>query len=404
MNDASDFDPFRGGGRDHFPLLRTLRAAGSVATVAGGMKYVTRHDACRAVLRDTEAFSNASGMKAPGVVIPYEDRILGELDPPEHSRVRRVMVTALTPKVVHDAEPFMRATADTLLDALPEPAPGAPVDLVAGFSVRMPNRVTVYLLGFPSEDADDLARMAKELMESEFPLRNRTDRGEGFANAFPEFAGYIDAQIDAREEALRAGEVRTDVVSRLVQLEIDGVRLSRTQARALTRNLITGGLTTTSQLLGNLLHALLAIEGLDTAVRADASLLDHAIEESLRVSPPILFVARGCVHDTAIAGTPVGTGERVIVGTGSANRDEQVFADAEHFQADRPNADQHLSFGYGPHVCPGATLARAVARIGVAAYLDRFGPGTLALEPDYEFENVSTFFEVGPKRLPVVPA
>jgi cytochrome P450 len=403
MSDASEFDPFRGGGRDDFPLLRKLRAEGPVATVAGGMTYVTQHDACRAVLRDTDAFSNASGMKAPGVVIPFEDRILGELDPPEHSRVRRVMVTALTPKVVHDAEPFMRTTADALLAALPEPAPDAAVDLVPRYSVPLPNRITVYLLGFPPEDADDLARMAKELMESEFPLRNRTDRGEGFANAFPEFAGYIDAQIDAREAALRAGEERTDVVSRLVQLEIDGVRLSRTQARALTRNLITGGLTTTSQLLGNLLHALLTVEGLDAAMRAEATLLDRAIEESLRVSPPILFVARGCVHATAVAGSPVGVGERVIVGMGSANRDEQVFADAEHFQADRPNSDQHLSFGYGPHVCPGATLARAVARIGVAAYLDRFGPGALALEPGFEFENVSTFFEVGPRRLPVVP-
>ena len=228
---------------------------------------------------------------------------------------------------------------------------------MARYSVPLPNRITVYLLGFPAEDADDLARMAKELMESEFPLRNRTDRGEGFANAFPEFAGYIDAQIDAREDALRAGETRTDVVSRLVQLEIDGVRLSRTQARALTRNLITGGLTTTSQLLGNLLHALLTIDGLDAAMRADATLFDRAIEESLRVSPPILFVARGCVHETAVAGTPVGVGERVIVGMGSANRDEQVFADAEHFRADRPNSDQHLTFGYGAHVCPGATLA-----------------------------------------------
>ena len=75
----------------------------------------------------------------------------------------------------------MRATADALLDALPEPAPDAPVDLVAGYSVPLPNRITVHLLGFPAEDADDLARMAKELMESEFPLRNRTDRGVGFA-------------------------------------------------------------------------------------------------------------------------------------------------------------------------------------------------------------------------------
>jgi cytochrome P450 len=78
-----------------------------------------------------------------------------------------------------------------------------------------------------------------------------------------------------------------------------------------------------------------------------------------------------------------------------------VFADGEAFRYDRDNAEQHLSFGYGPHVCPGATLARAVARIGVRAFLDRFPAGAVALEPGFRFENVSTFFEVGPRRLPV---
>ena len=154
------------------------------------MAYVTRHAECRAVLRDTSSFSNASGMKAPGVAIPREDRILGELDPPDHTRVRRVMVTALTPKTVHDAESFIRSAAGTLLDAARDAVErNGVVDLVTAFTVPLPNRVTVHLLGFPSEDADLLARLAKELMESEFPLRNRTERGEGFANAFPEIRG-----------------------------------------------------------------------------------------------------------------------------------------------------------------------------------------------------------------------
>jgi cytochrome P450 len=400
MAEASEFDPFNDGSRDAWELLRALRAAGPVATVAGGMAYVARHLECRQVLRDTASFSNASGMKAPGVVIPVEDRILGELDPPEHSLVRRVMVTALTPKVVHDAEPFMRTTAHALLDALPA---RGPTDLVAGFTVPLPNRITVHLLGFPADDADHVARLAKELMESDFPLRNRTERGEGFVNAFPEFAGYIDEQIDEREESLRVGDDRSDVVSRLIQLEIDDTRLTRTQVRALTRNLITGGLTTTSQLLGNLLFALLTMPELDAALRTDrdGDALAGAIEESLRVSPPVLFVARGCVHHTVIGGAEISAGRRVIVGTGCANRDEAVFDDAERFDATRPNSDQHLSFGYGPHVCPGATLARAVTRVGVRALLDRFAPGALTLEPGFEFENVSTFFEIGPRRLPV---
>jgi len=397
---ASDFNPFEPGQAQRaWPLLAKLRREGAVAPIAGGMHYVTRHAECREALRDTESFSNASGMKAPGVEVPFEDRILGELDPPQHTTVRRVMVTALTPKVVHAAEPFIRETASALLDVIPVPG-GA--DLVPAFSVPLPNRVTVHLLGFPAGDADTIAGWAKELMESEFPRTNRTEAGEGFAGAFPDFAGYIDARVDRRAgEVERAEDVPDDVLTRLVRLEVEGVRLTRRQLRALTRNLITGGLTTTSQLLGNLLYELLATPELEHAVRADEAALAHAVEESLRMAPPVLFAARGCVRDTAIGDAEIRAGERVIMGTGSANRDERIFEAGDEFRIDRPNSDQHLSFGHGPHVCPGAALARTVARIGIATFLERFAPGSVRLAPGYEFENVSTFFEIGPRRLPV---
>jgi cytochrome P450 len=136
-------------------------------------------------------------------------------------------------------------------------------------------------------------------------------------------------------------------------------------------------------------------------VRGDEAALGRAIEESLRIAPPVLFAARGCVHDTAIGDTKITAGERVIMGTGSANRDEQVFEAGDEFRVDRPNSDQHLSFGYGPHVCPGAALARVVARIGIATFLERFPAGSVRLASGYEFENVPTFFEIGPARLPV---
>jgi len=397
---AGGFDPFDPGQAQRaWPLLKELRRQGPVAPIAGGMHYVTRHAECREVLRDTESFSNASGMKAPGVEVPFEDRILGELDPPRHSVVRRVMVTALTPKVVHAAEPFIRGTAEGLLDGLTVPGRA---DLVSAFSVPLPNRVTVHLLGFPADDADTIATWAGELMVSEFPRTNRTERGEGFAGAFPEFAGYIDEKVERRiREVERGKAVPDDVLTRLVQLEVDGDRLNRNQLRALTRNLITGGLTTTSQLLGNLLYELLTVPGLEQVVRADEGALANAVEESLRIAPPLLFVARGCVHDTSVGDSPVTAGERVIVGTGSANRDELLFEDGDEFRVDRPNADQHLTFGYGPHVCPGAGMARIVARIGIAAFLERFPPGSVRLADDYEFENVPTFFEIGPRRLAV---
>lgn len=393
------FDPFDASqSRDAWALLKALRDDGPLATIAGDLRYVTRHAEARAVLRDAATFSNASGMKAPGVDVPAEDRLLGELDPPRHTAVRRVMVTAMTPKVVHAAEPFIASTAAALLEALPREH----FDLVSSYSGVLPNRVTVYLLGFDPADSDQLAHWAKELMESTFPALNRTDRGVGFAAAFPDFARYIDTRIAERSAQLDAGEERDDVLARLIRLQVEDEPLPPQQLRALVRNLITGGLTTTSQLLGNLLFEIVSRPALETALRADRSLLTSAIEESLRFAPPLLFLARGCVRDTEIGGCPVHTGERVIIGAASANRDERVFADADVFHEDRANADQHLTFGYGSHVCPGATLARAVARIGVDAVLDQFAPGELQLEAGFVFEQVPTYFEHGPRRLPIV--
>ena len=395
------FDPFDAEEvQGAWPLLSELRRETPLADLSDGMKYVTRLEDCRAVLRDTTAFSNARGFKGPGVVVPPEDRILGEMDPPQHSSVRRVMVTALTPKVVHAAEEFIESTAQQLLAAVPD---RGRADLVPAFTVPLPNRVTVHLLGFPADDADTIAVWAKELMESGFPATNRSHRGEGFANAFPDFAGYIDEKIAERTAELRAGhDVHPEeVLTRLIQLEVDGVRLTPRQLRALVRNLITGGLTTTSQLLGNVIHETLTAPGLEAAVRGSDAALDTAIEESLRLRPPVMFIVRGCVADTEVGGCPVHDGERLIVGTASANRDERVFDEADDFRVDRANADQHLTFGYGPHVCPGAALARTVTRIGMRSLFARFPQGTLAAAPDHVYENVPTFFECGPRRLAV---
>jgi cytochrome P450 len=392
------FNPFDAGeAQDAWPRLARMRDEAAVVEIAQGMQYVTRHAECRDVLRDVESFSNATGMKAPGVEIPPEDRLLGELDPPLHTRVRRIMVTALAPKVVHAAEPFMHAAAESLLDDIA--APGA--DLVPAFTVQLPNRVTLHLLGLDPADAPQLAAWAKALMESTFPATNRTERGEGFAAAFPEFAGYIDAHIAKREAQLADGTAPDDALARLLQLDDDGERLPLRQVRALVRNLITGGLTTTSQLLGNLLHAILTDANVERALRESEDALGHAIEESLRLAPPILFMARGCVREVEVGGCPIAPGTRVLAGFASANRDERVFEDPDEFRIDRPNSEHHLTFGYGPHVCPGAALARTVARIGIRTFLDRFPSGTVRLEPGFEFENVPTYFEVGPKRLPI---
>jgi cytochrome P450 len=297
------------------------------------------------------------------------------------------MVSVLTPRLVHAAEPFMRATAASLLDA-------GPRDLVPGFTVPLPNRVTMHLLGLPQADADDVAGWAKELMESGFPKTNRSARGEGFKAAFPDFAGYIDDRVVARRAELAAGrdDHPDEVLTKLVKMD----ELDDRQVRALVRNLITGGLTTTSQLLGNLVHVMITDAERQAQVRADVA---SAVDESLRLQPPVMFVGRECAAATVVEGCPVPAGAKVIVGTASANRDPAVFDAPGEFRVGRANADAHLTFGYGVHVCPGAALARTVARVGIGVLLERYPPGTLRAAPGYRYENVPTHFECGPRSL-----
>jgi cytochrome P450 len=392
---AKTFNPFDAEqAHTAWPLLADLRKESAVVDIGDGMAYVTRHAECRQLLRDTDGFSSAQGFKAPGVVVPMEDRTLGELDPPNHTLVRRVMVTALTPRSVRAAEPYTEAKAKSLLDALPD---DGEADLVPTFTGPLPIASTVHVLGFPEEDAPTLMAWAKELIESGFPATHRNREGvEGFADGFPDFAGYIDDRIDERRS-----NPQDDVTTKLLELEVDGQRLTPRQLRAMVRNLITGGLTTTSQLLGNLLHQLLTVTGLEDRLRADAEALPRAIEESLRLAPPVMFVPRGCRRDTEVDGTKLEAGQRVVMGTACANRDEDVFAHGDDFDVDRNNVSDHLTFGYGPHFCPGAPLARTVARIGVTAFLQRFPKGTVRLSDGFVFENVPAFFETGPARLTI---
>ena len=392
---ATPFNPFDAEqAHDSWPLLAELRREAAVVDIGDGMAYVTRHAECRHLLRDTDGFSSAQGFKAPGVVVPLEDRTLGELDPPNHTLVRRVMVTALTPKVVKANEPYIESMARSLLNALPDEGEA---DLVPSFTAPLPNASTVHLLGFPEEDAPQVMAWAKDLIESGFPGTHRNRDGvEGFAEGFPDFAGYIDARIDERRKG-----PRDDVTTKLLELDVDGERLTPRQLRAMVRNLVTGGLTTTSQLLGNLLHQILTIPGLEERLRTDPEALPRAIEESLRLAPPVMFVPRGCRRDTEVDGTTLHAGQRVVMGTACANRDESMFANADDFDVDRANSSEHLTFGYGPHFCPGAPMARSIARIGVATFFEHFPAGTVRLSDGFVFENVPAFFETGPRQLTV---
>ena len=324
--------------RRETPLLRPMP----------GHVYVACFDHCWDVLRDPGTFSNANGMKA--VEMPEEERSLGEMDPPRHTHLRRVMRTSFTRRSVEAERAFTRDTAEQLLSELRD-KPSA--ELVGEFTDVLPNLVTLHLMGFPMADAPRVVAWARELLHSDWPALNRTERGEGLHGAFPEFSHYLDSLVESR----RRPDAPDDMITRLARCEVEGVAPSATVLRTLTAQVILGGISTSTNMLGSLLYRLLRNPSLHERLRTDPSLIPAALEESLRVDPPVLFVLRNCTRDTEIGGFRIRAGERVVVGIASANRDERVFEAPFEFRIDR-NPNRHLAFGVGEHFCLGAHLAR----------------------------------------------
>jgi cytochrome P450 len=397
---AEAYNPFEADDPERiFRRLQQLRAdEAPIVAIGEGMHYVTRHAVAREVLRDTAHFSNAEGFRAPGVTVPLEDRMLGEMDAPQHPRVRRVVMTALNPAAIRAEEEFVRGAARGLLEALPVPGT---VDLVPAFTRPLPNDATVHLLGFPMEDSARIAQWSTEVMESAWPAMNRTERGEGMQGAFPEYTSYVDDFIGRVRADLAGGAADDTVVARLIATTVDDEPLSDRQVRALVFNLLLGGLTTTAQLLGNMIYEILARGSVGRLAASGDAERNIFIEECLRVYPPVMFIPRGCTSEVEIAGTTVKAGERVIVGTACANRDELLFDESERFVDDRDGAERHLTFGLGAHACAGAAMARSVGRIALDEFVTYARSHHAELPSGFRYENVPTFFEYGPRTLPV---
>ena len=376
------------------PLLANWRRESPVVRLPDGQVYVSRMADCWTVLRDPYAFANGNGFKA--VEMPDEERMLGEMDPPRHPALRRILRQSFDKHAVEAARPFARAEATRLLR---DWEGGEPRDLIATFTDRISNLVSFHLVGFPTKDTDRIVAWARELLHSEWTSMNRTERGTGLAGAFPEFAGYLDALVDSHRD-------RTDApsfITRLARSRHEGERLSPTVLRTLAAHIVLGGISTTTNLLGSILYRLLRDPDLHERLHRQPELVPAAVEESLRLDPPVLFVMRVCRKPVEIAGFPIDEGDSVLIGIASANRDESVFDDPDAYRLDR-GLPRHISFSGGAHHCIGAAIARLVAQEVTSAFLECFNPGDLRFAPGFVFEGVPVFLEFGPARLDVVRA
>jgi cytochrome P450 len=346
-----------------------------------------------AATQDVEAFR--ANFRAPGVEVPPEEQFVNEIPEPRHGHVRKIINSAIASHRLTGVEPFAETLCRDLLTQLREHrGDSGTVDLVTEYVMPVPNSIIAHLLGAEPKDYAKWAAWSEEVVEGTYPSLYRNERGEGFAGAHPEFAAYIDAIIADRRE-----HPREDFVTRLITREIDGRRLTDVEARIQLVFLFISGNETTRHLLGNLLHRIAGDPALFAALAADRKLVEAAIEESLRLDPPVRLLMRTCSADTVVAGEQITAGEPVIFGVEQANRDESKFDDSEQFRLERPDLRRHLAFGGGPHVCPGAHLARTEARVAVNVLLD-MATG-MQIEPGFAYQNVPVVWAKGPRSVPV---
>lgn len=360
-------------GVDLTGLFDEIRARGPLAATKVGYT-TTRHAIVKEVLTN-----DALGTTRPR----YGDGLLGKLaawsaaemthpvqppsllvvEPPAHTRYRKLVTRVFTARAVEQLRERTQAIADELLDGLD---PANPVDLIETYCGLLPVTVISEILGVPPEErATVLALGAAAAPSLDLGLSWRVFRH--VETTLTTFDAWLTRHLDA----LRANP-GDNLLSRLITAREDGVGLTERELKATAGLVLAAGFETTVNLLGNGIALLTGHPGQLDTLRARPELWANAVDEVLRVDPPVLMTGRMASRDTAVAGIPIRRGQLVTTVLAGANRDPEVFENPHAFDVTRPNARDHVSFGAGRHYCLGAQLARMEGEIGLRTIFDRF--------------------------------
>ena len=372
-------------GRDPQEELAWLRANAPVwRDPANGVWGIATYDLVKHVSTHPQQFSSAGGIRPdhPGTAQ------LIDLDDPAHKLRRKLVNRGFTPRRVRDHEASIREIVNTLVDAWCE---RGECDLVADLAAWVPLIVIGDALGVAPPDRLQLLAWSDELMQMLGP-KDPEVQAVGMAAAM----AYMDY---ARERiAERRAEPTDDLLSTLVHAEVDGHRLDEDQVIMDSLLLLIGGDETSRHVITGGIYQLLVEPDRWAVLRADRSLIPTAVEEMLRWVSPIKNMARTATADVELAGQTIPAGEKVMLLYPSANRDEAVFPDASTFDL-RRTPNEHVAFGFGPHFCLGASLARLELRVVLEELLDRVPD--LALVEDREPALRPANFVSGYERMPV---
>ena len=388
---------------DPYPYLAQAREAVPVFySEATDHWIVTRYHDIRHILRTPALFSAANANSPFRRPCPMAARALEDggfravptltnVDPPAHTRVRKLVNVAFTPKRVAEMERFVR---DLVTRFCTERFRDGRADMVRDLAWEVPALVLFRILGVPDEEVPRVK--AGSWNRILFVYGRPTDAvqiqaAEGMA-AFWRFAAEL---VAARQK-----EPRADFTSDLVHArDADGMGLTLQQAATVVLNLLFAGHETTTGLLGNVFRRLLADRSAWEAICLDRSLIPNAVEEILRLDSSVVAWRRRTTREVVMGTVAVPAGADLLLMLGSANRDPVVFADPDRLDIRRPNAKEHLSFGAGPHLCLGAPLARLQACVALEVISAHLPSLRLSIGPPLRFAPNVTFR--GPLSLPV---
>lgn len=376
---------------DPYPVLARLREASPFAEAVrgradGSLVVVGRHEDCSAILRDPRASSERSrSLLAPEPGQRRPQSFLS-MDPPDHTRLRRLVSKAFAPRVIARLAPRIREVSDELLTAAGADADGDTgrrIEVVGQLAYPLPVRIISELLGVPPGDHPRFAGWSASLAHSLQPrfLGSGASLDAAADQARQEFAGYFGELIAARR-----ARPADDLLSELIRAEDDGERLSEAELIATCVLLLVAGHETTVSLISNSILALLRHPDQLAALRADPGLAAAAVEETLRYDAPVQFTARVARGAMQVGGVTALDGAVLMLLIAATGRDPEVFAKPDRFDI-RRGAAGHLAFAAGPHFCLGAPLARLEATIAVQAFATRLAdpeldPAGLAYKPN----------------------
>ncbi len=353
------------GRRDPYPLYEEVRRRGPLVPTPLAAFQTASHGVCREVLRDRRFGVQTEELLRRG----NGELSLLELDPPDHTRLRRLVAPAFSPRALAGTRDRIGDVVDGLLDVCPR---DTPFDLVTRLASPLPIRVITDLLGVPDDDSAAFARYGATISSALAGVQS-----PAHVVRLVEANRRLTALMNqVFEQHLR--EPRDDLVSGLLAAEGEQ-QLSRAELDPLCRLLLLAGFETTVNLIGNTVLALLSHPDQWHAVVDDPTLAAAAVEETLRWDPPVQRTLRAPSVDVELAGVPVPRGAMVLLYLAGANRDPEVFDDPNRYDlhrysGGRPAGAEHLAFSAGIHYCVGAPLARLEATVAVERLAERF-PG-----------------------------